>query len=267
MLTIIFSLLIGIGVYYGSTLAWGWIWGTFCALFVMILFHVLIGWILRRKLGELNQKIQQVMIDGQEKLKKKAAMMQRRPGMTPKLMQEMLFKDQAVLLHQALELTEGFAPYYKWNYLLKKQTSTMKMTLYYQLKEFDKVDAMLKDCVFLDPMSIAMRFARMYRKGAKVEEMDRFYKSRARRLKGDDSAIVYATYAWILVKLGNIDRAIAILNDARKKTDAPVIVENLERLLNGKVKHFSNAMLGDAWYSLFLEEPKIRPQRQERMMY
>ena len=46
------------------------------------------------------------------------------------------------------------------------------------------------------------------------------------------------------------------------------MIENCDRLVNGKYKHFNNAGLGDLWYSLYLEEPKIKPQRQvQQRMY
>ena len=32
--------------------------------------------------------------------------------------------------------------------------------------------------------------------------------------------------------------------------------------MNGKEKQFSNAGFGDIWYALYLEEPKVKPQRQ-----
>ena len=31
--------------------------------------------------------------------------------------------------------------------------------------------------------------------------------------------------------------------------------------MNNKVAHFNNSGIGDQWYSLFLEEPKIKTQR------
>ena len=36
---------------------------------------------------------------------------------------------------------------------------------------------------------------------------------------------------------------------------------NHESLINNRVGHFSNSGIGDSWYSLFLEEPKVRMQR------
>ena len=35
-------------------------------------------------------------------------------------------------------------------------------------------------------------------------------------------------------------------------------------LANGKAKQFSNSGFGDMWYALYLEEPKVKPQRQRQ---
>jgi hypothetical protein len=41
-------------------------------------------------------------------------------------------------------------------------------------------------------------------------------------------------------------------------------VRNCEHLANNRITQFSNAGLGEQWYSLFLEEPKVRTQRQRQ---
>ena len=56
----------------------------------------------------------------------------------------------------------------------------------------------------------------------------------------------------------------AALTAAKNKSDHPVLLENHEKLVNGKAKQFSNAGFGDMWYALFLEEPKMKPQRQRQ---
>ena len=77
-----------------------------------------------------------------------------------------------------------------------------------------------------------------------------------------DGALVASTYAWIKLRQEQPDKAVAALVAAKKLSDNATLIENCDRLVNGKTKHFSNAGLGDAWYSLYLEEPKIKPQRQ-----
>ena len=56
--------------------------------------------------------------------------------------------------------------------------------------------------------------------------------------------------------------ALAALVEAKKESDHPVLLENYAKLANGKAKQFSNAGFGDMWYALYLEDPKVKPQRQ-----
>ena len=65
-----------------------------------------------------------------------------------------------------------------------------------------------------------------------------------------------------ILLIHKVQKAVAALVAAKKLSDNATLVENCDRLVNGKLKHFSNAGFGDAWYSLYLEEPKIKPQRQ-----
>ena len=51
------------------------------------------------------------------------------------------------------------------------------------------------------------------------------------------------------------------MNASLQKSDSPVLLANRDRIANGKLKQFSNSQLGDAWYGLYLEDPKIRQQR------
>ncbi|MBO5689690.1 MAG: hypothetical protein J6S73_07135, partial [Lentisphaeria bacterium] len=131
--------------------------------------------------------------------------------------------------------------------------------LHFQMKEFDEVDALMPKCMFLDVRSVVTKMARMYQK--KEEGIDKFYRKKGARFKGEDLALAASTYAWILVKQDRGNEAMNVLAEAKKKTDNPVVLENWERLANGKYRNFSNAGLGDSWYSLYLETPKIRQER------
>ena len=64
------------------------------------------------------------------------------------------------------------------------------------------------------------------------------------------------------LRSGEKSKALAALVAAKKLSDNPTLIANYERLVNGKEKHFSNADLGELWYSLYLEEPKIKVQQQ-----
>jgi hypothetical protein len=74
--------------------------------------------------------------------------------------------------------------------------------------------------------------------------------------------LLNAAYSWILVKREKIDEAFKALTAALKNSDNEVLKRNHELLMNNRIAHFSNSGLGDQWYSLMLEEPKVKTQRQ-----
>ena len=94
--------------------------------------------------------------------------------------------------------------------------------------------------------------------------LDKFFASKFRRARGEAAAFVASVYAWIKLKQDDEQAARAALTAAKNKSDHPVLLENHEKLVNGKAKQFSNAGFGDMWYALFLEEPKMKPQRQRQ---
>lgn len=263
MLTLLIAVVVALLFGYGATMAWNIWWGVACALVGFAAAQLSIGFWIRKKINLINTELQNIMTEAQNQINRRIQNFQRRPVGSPKAAQELLEKEQNKSIEKALEATKKFERFYKWNLLLSRQTNTMRMMFYYRLREFGKVDELLKKCFFMDPQSVAMALARKYHRHD--EKIDRFFTRRIKRFKGDDCALLYAVYGWILVKQDKVDEAIKLLTAAKSKTDHPVIIDNLDRLLNGKPKHYSNAVLGDPWYGLYLEEPKIRQTRQERM--
>ena len=221
-----------------------------------------IGLFIRHKINKVNAAIQDKMAEAQKKINRKLQMFQNKPGANVKSVQKTLEKDQNDAILEALKTTHRIDRYFKWNFLLKKQISTMRMMFYYQMKNFKKVDELLPECMFLDPRATAFKIARMYKRND--EGIDKFFAKKCKRLKGENGALLYGLYSWILVKNGEADKALKLLTDARKKVDHPTIVENREKLANGKVKQFSNSGLGELWYSLYLEEPKVKQKKMRR---
>ena len=72
---------------------------------------------------------------------------------------------------------------------------------------------------------------------------------------------------WIKLKKNDSKTALDALLTAKKLSDHPVLVSNIEALTNGKIKHFSNSGFNEMWYALMLEEPKMKPQRQRGRMF
>jgi hypothetical protein len=74
--------------------------------------------------------------------------------------------------------------------------------------------------------------------------------------------ILTALYAWMLVQKGDVAAAHKVLIRACEKAENETLKRNRDHLANTRVGQFSNAGLGDEWYALGLEEPKVRTQRQ-----
>ena len=259
MLTILIAIVVGSGIMLITTRDLGPVWGVVCGLGAVMITQLAVGLAVRARVNRINRKMQQVMAEAQAKLNRRIQMFQNRPGGNVKMMQQMLEKEQFAAMRQALEISHEADRLALWSPLLKKQFNTVRMMLYFQMKEFDKVDELLPKCMFLDARSVATKMARMYQK--KTPGIDEFYRKKGAKFKGEELALLASEYAWILVRENRADDALKVLVEAKKNTDNPVLLENWERLANGKSRNFSNAGLGDSWYSLYLETPKVRQER------
>ena len=145
MLTFISAIIIGLIAAYTSGYAMkNMAWGSIIGIAAMILTQVLIGLYIRTRVNKINNAIQAKLQEVQAKIQRKVNMMQQKPGMSPKFMQSTIEKEQAQAVHNALEMTEQLKRYYLWSPLLARQIATMKMMFHYQIKEFDKADALMK---------------------------------------------------------------------------------------------------------------------------
>ena len=265
MYSIVISLAAGIltGILTGRDL--GITWGIVCGAAAFLIAQLVVMLILRGKLKRLQLGMQQTMQAAQTRIARQVQNFQQRPVGSPKLMQQKLESMQNDALREALRLTEAFDPYYRWNWMLARQINTMKMQLHFQLKDFAAVDKIMPKCLLMDARALAIKLVRMYRK--EDPKLDMFYQKKSRRLKGEDGAFLACTYAWIKLRQEDQARALAALVAAKKNSDNAVLIANYENLVNGRAKHFSNAGFGDNWYALYLEEPKMRPQKAQQRMY
>ena len=255
------SLALGIEVFKYTN--YSYTWGIVSCVLLLIILQVVIGLLTRKLVKKRTNDIQNIILAGQEKLNRKVQFFQQKPKGGMKTMQKILEKDQHVFIREALEGTKRLEPLFSWNILLRKQVSTMRMQFYYQLKEFDQVDKLIPKAMYLEPMSVAMKMARQYKNNDLGYK--KTFRKKIRKYKADNAALLYGTYSWMLVKSGNIEEAIKVLLKAKKVTDHNTITRNWENLVNGKIKKFSNDGLGDQWYSLYLEEPKVQKPKQKVM--
>ena len=123
------------------------------------------------------------------------------------------------------------------------------------------VDALMPKAMFLDPNTVAIKLAREQMLDEPIEKIEKTYTKGVRRLRYNQNVLLAATWSWILVKRGKVDEAFKALTEALKNSDNEVLKRNHECLMNNRVAHFNNSGLGDQWYSLLLEEPKVKMQR------
>lgn len=238
----------------------------FCILGFFVTFF-LIGFLVRKKMSKVQNELQESMQSAQGRMQRKIKQFQNKPGGNVKQMQRQLEMDQQAMLKQGLEFTERLEPFRKWSVLTGRQIATMRFQFHYQLKEFNKADEILATCGFMrgpmmiDPMTAAMRMARCYQKDD-VAGAEKVYKSRIRWTWGERGTLLYGLMSWIYVQVGNVDEARRVLLKAQEKTGNDTFKKNWEHLSNDRVKSFSNAGLGDQWYSLYLENPPaVKQQR------
>ena len=259
MVALIVALAIGLVVGL-LTSSWHPVWGGVFGVLAFMGVQLGIGLLVRKKVMRATAAIQAVMQEGQQKIARKIQIFQQKPPGGAKTMQKLLEKDQQDSLRQALEAVNALEPFRRWNLVMGKQIATMRMQLHYQLKEFDKVDALAPKALYLDPMTVAMRMARMHANND--PGLEKFYKKKVAKFKGDQGVILYALYSWILLKRGDLDGAIKVLVAGKTRSANETLASNWDHLVNGREKRFSNAALGDQWYALGLEEPKVKQQQQ-----
>ena len=191
---------------------------------VFLIIHLVISLILRMQSKKINTKLQALMLEIQQKIQGMQNRMMHRPTGSPKQMMQILEREQQAGLDRMIEALDLFKPLYPWSFLMKRQVNTMKMAFLFQQKKFDEVDKLIPHCMFFDAQSITIRLVRMYKNND--PKLDKFFKTRCRRFKGDNAVIPYAAYSWMLVKQNRIDDAIAVLTDAHKLTSNEVLEKN-----------------------------------------
>jgi len=264
MLTFIIAVLAGLATGYGlgcgDVLGYGW--SSFCGVLAFGVVQFGLGFVLQKKVKAAMTSVQAVLVDGQKRLQAKTARWQMRPPGSVKEAQNEIARDQKAFVMEALARTETLRRFRLWVPLMGRQIATAQFQLRWMIKDFKTVDSLMPKVLFLDPVTTAMKLARMYMKDASVDEMAKVYKKGVARLRYNQNVVLAAAWSWILLKRGDADGAFKALNEALKNSDNETLKTNRDHLANNRLAHFSNAGLGDQWYALMLEEPKIKVQRQ-----
>lgn len=234
-------------------IAWGIVAGLAAGLAVM----TAINFLFRKKIQKVFADAQSSLVKANEKLMGRAKMLQMKYINNPKGLQDELAKEMRPSLKKAIEIIdEGIRPYAKWMLLVERQALTMKAQLYYQLQDFNNTDRCLEKALVFDPMIVALKMARAYKKG-QMPEVDKLYKKYAKTFKPKQGAILVATYSWCLVEQKRVQDAVELLAKTKDLAESEILTKNWEHLANNRTAHFSNAGFGESWYSLQLEEVKV----------
>ena len=253
------GLLVGLGLFFGGIFGIGWSIGlSFVAFFAV---QIVLGRIVQKHVKAAMDAVQAVLMEGQKRLQAKMARWQMRPPGSIQAAQAELAHDQKMFVREALEQTEVLHKFDNWVPMMRRQIATAQFQLYWMIKDFKKVDELMPKALFLDPTMSAMKLARMYMTNRPVEEMAKVYARATRRMRYNQNVLLAAAWSWILLQKKDVDGAFKALNAALEKSDNETLKANREHLANNRAAHFSNTALGDQWYALMLEEPRIHQQR------
>ena len=220
------------------------------------------GMVIKKKIQAVMDRVQLIMADGQKRLQAKMQRWQLRPPGSIQAAQREVESDTRVFVKEALAATEDLRKFRFWVPMIERQMATAQVQLSWMIKDFKKVDELMPKALMLDPTMSAMKLARLQMLEAPIEEMRKVYEMGVRRLRYNQNALLAGCWSWILVKRGLVDDAFKALTEALKNSDNETLKANHEHLMNNRVAHFTNSGLGDQWYSLQLEEPRVRAQRQ-----
>ena len=264
MITIILALAVGSGIscaaYFAADVGIGW--SIFWGILGFGLIQFVFGYFIRKKMTAEMGRVQGILAGGQKQLEAKMKRWEFRPPGSIQAAQKELLEDTKVFVHEALAESEKMRKYRWWVPMIEKQMATMKVQLHWMVKEWKEVDKYMPKALMLDPMMVAMKMARMYMLGEKTEAIGKIYEKTVKRLKYNQNVVLAALWSWILVKRNEVDAAFKALTEALKKSDDETLKRNHTELMNNRVAHFNNSGLGDKWYTLMLEEPRVKAQRQ-----
>ena len=263
MITLIVAILFAGGCFSAAYFAgdWGLGWSITSGVAGFAVFQGVFGFILQKRVKRDMERVQGILLAGQKKLQQKVQRWQLRPPGSVQAAQNEIFADTKVFVNDALAQTETLRKYRLWVPMMERQIATAKLQLCWMIKDFKTVDKLLPKALFVDPSMMAIKMARLYMLEEPTEEIMKVYHKGVRRTRYNGNVLLAAAMSWIQVRRNDPDGAFKTLTEALKKSDNETLKQNHEHLMNNRVAHFSNTGLGDQWYSLLLEEPKVRMQR------
>ena len=263
MITLIIAIAVGCGsfatAYYAGD--WGVGWSIFAGVLGFGVFQGVVGFLIQKRVKAEMEKVQAILLSGQKRLQAKMQRWQIRPPGSIQAAQREIFSDTKEFVKEALAQTETLRKYKLWVPMMERQIATARLQLSWMIKDFKTVDALMPKAICLDPTMCCIKMARAYMQEKPTEEIAKVYRKAAARTRYNGNVLLAATMSWIQVQRSDADGAFKTLTEALKKSDDATLKSNHECLMNNRVAHFTNSGLGDQWYSLLLEEPKVHVQR------
>lgn len=241
-----------------------WGWAIPAAIGALLAVSIPINIWVKKRLTQIFNQVQTLLLHSQEVLRRKAGVMQTKGMVGPKAMAQ-LEKEQTAAVRSAMEPLSEVARYRKWNVLAQKQADLLKGQLLFQIKEYDEARPLLEKAMLInDPLLLCMQMVLHFKQDpAETKQLDKMFNRGVGRFKYERGKLIYALYAWMLVKQNRITEAVTALDEGKNKTEDPVIAQAWENLANRRINRFSFAALGEQWYALGLENPapvKVRQQ-------
>lgn len=238
-----------------------WYWSIVWALLAFVAGQAALAWALRRRMGGVTARIQAVMARAQAGMQAKVNRWRTRQMSDAKTAEAELAKDRDAMIAEVQAILRPLERYRLWIPLLGRQLATMELQFAWQRKDWKRVDALLPRALLMEPLLVCMKLARMWQLEAPTEALRKVFRKATRRARYGTTALVYATFSWMLLRRGLVDEAFKVLVEADTKNEHATLKANRDHLANNRVRQFSNAGFGEEWYALWLETPKARPQR------
>ena len=264
MITVILAIVVGCGsfasVYFAADFGLGW------SIVVGVVgfgaFQGVVGYQIQRRVKADMEGVQAILMNGQSRLQQKMQRWQIRPPGSVQAAQKEIFEDTKVFVKEALAKTATLEKYRPWVPMMGRQIATARLQLNWMIRDFKAVDALMPKALCIDPMMAAIKMARLYMLSAPLADIAKVYRKGVARVRYNGNVLLAAAMSWMQVQKGDSDGAFKTLAEALKKSDNETLKRNHEHLMNNRVAQFSNSGIGDQWYSLLLEEPRVRTQRQ-----
>ena len=267
MITLILAIAVGGGSFAAAYFAgdWGIGWSIVAGVVGFGVFQGVFSFIVQKRVKRDMELVQNILLAGQKQLQVKMQRWQLRPPGSIQAAQKEIFEDTKVFVREALAQTETLRKYRPWVPMMDRQIATAQLQLNWMIKEFKVVDQLMPKALCIDPTMSAIKMARMYMLGEPLAEIEKVYLKGVGRVRYNGNVLLAAAMSWMQVQKGETDAAFKTLTEALKKSDNETLKRNHEQLMNNRVAHFNNSGIGDQWYSLYLEEPKVRTQRQRSL--